>query len=515
MKYKILTLLLATFCSPSFGVDFPTIAINEVVTGLSNPVQITHANDGSGRLFIVERQGRIRIMKNGVITGTFLDIDAKVGSGSSEQGLLGLAFSPDYLNNPWFYVYYTDNGGDTVVARYYVTGNDPDDADESSEEVILTQSQDFTNHNGGQIAFSPIDHYLYIGFGDGGSANDPNNRAQSPSTWLGKMLRIDVETVVTNGYQIPTNNPFVVDSPILDEVWATGLRNPWRFSFDRLTGDLWIGDVGQNEWEEINLVPGSSIGGENYGWKIREGFACRPGGTQCTLAGRTDPIHVYNNNQVGRSITGGFIHRGAPEWTRMHGCYFYADYAFGKIWTLKQDELGVWQNHLHIDNNHLYSSFGEDELGNIYVCRYNSSNGRIYRIDDVTDYPDHDEDDLPDEWETFYGLNTNLASDASLDTDLDGMVNSNEFLVGTAPNDPDSVFTITLPQTSISSNVVTLTWQSKVDLTYNLYAIDLDAPATARSVIATNLPATPPQNVYVDNIETTDRRSYQIEAVQP
>jgi hypothetical protein len=329
------------------------------------------------------------------------------------------------------------------------------------------------------------------------------------------MLRIDVETVVTNGYTIPSNNPFVADSSTLNEIWAIGLRNPWRWSFDRLTGDLFIGDVGQNEWEEVDFQAAASLGGENYGWKIMEGDACRPGGPDpCSQSGLTNPIHVYNNNVVGRSITGGYIHRGSEAWTRMHGCYFYADYLYGKIWALKKDDLGVWQNHAFIDDGNLYSSFGEDELGNVYVCRYGTS-GSIHRIDDMSVYPDRDNDQLPDEWELFYGLSTNDMADAGIDSDLDGMVNSNEYLAGTAPNDIDSVLKFNVPSTEIVGNTITLTWKSAIGKAYNIYTIDLDAPGLNRSVVATNVLATPPQNSYSRMINLSGRAVYQVEAIDP
>ncbi|MGD9974492.1 MAG: sorbosone dehydrogenase family protein, partial [Desulfatirhabdiaceae bacterium] len=251
--------------------DPPAIVIEPYGSGFSSPVHITHAADGAGRLFVVEQPGRIQIMKNGgTLPVPFLDISDRV-SCCGERGLLSVAFPPDYAMKGYFYVNYTNLSGDTVVARYHISAN-PDVADAATEEILLTIAQPFANHNGGQLAFGP-DGYLYIGTGDGGSGGDPFNNGQSTNVLLGKILRIDVEAGI-EPYAIPATNPFQLIEGYRPEIWALGLRNPWRFSFDTLTGDLFIGDVGQNEYEEINFQPAESTGGENYGWRIMEGFHC-------------------------------------------------------------------------------------------------------------------------------------------------------------------------------------------------------------------------------------------------
>jgi glucose/arabinose dehydrogenase len=257
--------------SPAVAVDWPEIGLSIAYEGFSRPVQMTHAGDGSGRLFVVEQWGRIQVIEDGEILETpFLDISDRV-SCCGESGLLGLAFPPGFSVKRYFYVNYTDIDGDTVVARYHLSGDD-NLADADSEEVILTIDQPFGNHNGGQLAFGP-DGYLYIGTGDGGSAGDPNNRAQDRLSLLGKILRIDVESG-QRPYSVPPSNPFADLDDAQPEIWALGLRNPWRFSFDRETGDLYIGDVGQNSFEEVNVQLASSNGGENYGWRTFEASTC-------------------------------------------------------------------------------------------------------------------------------------------------------------------------------------------------------------------------------------------------
>jgi glucose/arabinose dehydrogenase len=287
--------------------DPPDIAIDRYGEGFSSPVHITHAADGSGRLFVVEQSGRIRIIKgSGTLPVPFLDISDRV-SCCGEQGLLSVAFPPDYAIKGHFYVNHTNLSGDTVVARYRVSA-DPDVADAATEEILLTIAQPFANHNGGQLAFGP-DGYLYIGTGDGGSGGDPLNNGQNTDVLLGKLLRIDVEAGVAP-YGIPPTNPYRLRAGYRPEIWALGLRNPWRFSFDRLTGDLYIGDVGQNMYEEINFQPAASAGGENYGWRIMEGFHCyNP--AACNPTGLTLPVLEYEHNQGNCSVTAGGVYRGS------------------------------------------------------------------------------------------------------------------------------------------------------------------------------------------------------------
>lgn len=357
------------------------------VVNLSNTIGMTHAGDS--RLFLITKPGMIRIISNNNLLATpFLNIDPLVGSLGSEQGLFSAAFHPDYANNGFFYVNYTNNIGDTVIARYQVSAADPNVADPASAAILLIINQPFSNHNGGQLKFGP-DGFLYVGMGDGGSANDPACLAQKPLELLGKMLRLDVNQNVNTPpfHGIPASNPFVADPNIRDEIWAFGLRNPWRFSFDRETGDLYIADVGQNAWEEIDFQPFDSLGGENYGWDVMEGDACFendpdcPAGTPaCNSNDLTDPVHVYGHG-LGCSVTGGYLYRGcqAPS---LSGKYIYADICSSRVWALWQTSPGVWQNEL-LSINAGPTTFGEDRLGNLYV----EDGGTIFRIEggDFTD----------------------------------------------------------------------------------------------------------------------------------
>ncbi len=300
-------ILFVTICLITQGILLSqnTIALKKVVGGLSIPIYMTHAGDE--RIFIVEKAGRIKILNNGKIQDTvFLNITSKVNSRGNEQGLLGLAFDPDYQSTGYFYVNYINNNtpNQTVIARYNVSSLNPNKADSTSEKILLTIDQPFNNHNGGCLQFLG-ENKLYIGMGDGGSANDPNNNAQNGNSLLGKMLRI-VPTEA-GSYTIPSDNPFLKDSTVRDEIWAMGLRNPWRFSFDRETRDMWIGDVGQGTWEEVDFQSIKSKGGENYGWRCYEGNAnfnttgCKPKSTF------TFPVHVYlsDENNQGCYITVG------------------------------------------------------------------------------------------------------------------------------------------------------------------------------------------------------------------
>ncbi|MFL7794608.1 MAG: PQQ-dependent sugar dehydrogenase [Anaerolineae bacterium] len=360
-----------------------TIDVGEIVaSGFERPVQVTHAGDGSGRLFVVEQPGRVRVVQNGsVLTTPFLDITGLVSYGG-ERGLLGLAFHPDYESNGYFYVNYTNASGDTVVARYTVS-SDPNRANHSSALAILTIDQPYSNHNGGQILFGPRDGYLYIGMGDGGSGGDPLNSGQDASTLLGAMLRIDVEGGMP--YAIPPDNPYV-GKPGRDEIWAIGLRNPWRFSFDRDTGDLYIGDVGQNAWEEISYQAWNAPGGVNFGWRCREATHTYSSAPPCNdpawLAGLTDPIAEYSHS-VGRSVSGGFVYRGIL-YPNLVGRYFYADFVDGKIWSLYKTSSNpdAWSvPELELDTSLNISAFGEDEQGELYVVDWGG--GRIRRLADV------------------------------------------------------------------------------------------------------------------------------------
>jgi len=381
-------LALVLVCAAIFAAAPPDagaqeISLDLVVSGLDDPVVVTHANDGSGRLFIVEQDGAIRIWDGSQLLATpFLDIDPQVTSGG-ERGLLGLAFHPDYASNGWFFVYYStpDPEGDpgvdhnTVVSRFSVQNGDPNQADPTSEVEIFRYEQPWSNHNGGQIAFGP-DGYLYIGLGDGGLGGDTLNAGQRVDTLLGKILRIDIDGDLP--YEIPADNPFVGEVG-LDEIWAFGLRNPWRFSFDRNSGDLFIGDVGQNAWEEIDYQPSASPGGENYGWRCYEGdhpyntSGCGP------IEDYVGPIFEYPHSQ-GCSVTGGFRYRGS-QFPNLAGTYLYADYCTGVIWGGTNDG-GVWSSAPLLNSSLNISSFGEDEDGELYVTDHVTNNGAVYRIID-------------------------------------------------------------------------------------------------------------------------------------
>ena len=353
------------------------IGLEQIVTGLTHPVHLTHAGDRSGRLFVVEQEGVIRIVRGGKVRqAPFLDIARLVRSGG-EQGLLSVAFHPRYLANGLFFVNYTDRSGDTVVARYRVSA-DPDRADPTTASVVLTIPQPYSNHNGGQLQFGP-DGYLYIGMGDGGSGGDPQGHGQNPSSLLGKMLRIDVSSLP---YAVPPSNPFAGPGPPLDEIWALGLRNPWRFSFDRQTGDLYIADVGQNTYEEVDVQPASSRGGENYGWNIMEGTACFSPRAGCRREGLTLPVATYRTGED-CSITGGYVYRGTRV-PALTGTYVFGDYCSGRIWGLQKAADGRGNVRELDDTDLRISSFGEDEAGEVYLVDHR---GSIFRIREAAGAP--------------------------------------------------------------------------------------------------------------------------------
>jgi glucose/arabinose dehydrogenase len=356
------------------------LTTTRVASGLSHPLFVTAPIDDANRFFIVESAGVIKIFKDGaVLPMPFLDISERVNSGG-ERGLLGMAFHPDYANNGYFYLNYSDSVDNTVIARFEVTSN-PDIADENSEYEILYIDQPFVNHNGGMITFGLNDGYLYIGMGDGGAAGDPGNRSQDDGEMLGKILRIDVDG--GSPYGIPADNPFVGPGDPLDEIWAKGLRNPWRFSFDRANGDLYIADVGQYLWEEISFQSALSIGGENYGWRLMEGAHCYNPAENCDPGGLTYPIHEYSHDS-GCSITGGYVYRGnvIPD---LNGTYFFADYCTDSIWSFQysNDTFSDFQDRTvelapgggqYITS---ISSFGEDAFGELYITDFN---GEVFKI---------------------------------------------------------------------------------------------------------------------------------------
>lgn len=345
------------------------LALEEVARGLEAPVFLTGLA-GDPRLFVVEQPGRVRIVRDGQLEpGAFLDIAARVGSGG-ERGLLSIAFAPDYSTSGHVFVYYTNTAGDTRVARFERAA-DPDRLDPASERVYLQLDQPFSNHNGGQLAFGR-DGYLYIGLGDGGSGGDPLNSGQDTSTLLGSILRIDVSSPPP--YHIPPDNPLVGEAGARPEIWAWGLRNPWRFSFDAPSSTLYIGDVGQNQWEEIDARPVSE-GGLNYGWRIREGLECFAA-AGCATQDLVDPVVVYSHSE-GCSVTGGYVYRGARI-PSLQGRYLYGDYCGGWIRSfLLSGGVATEQRQLDLPEVPNLSSFGIDAAGEVYAL---SLSGLVYRI---------------------------------------------------------------------------------------------------------------------------------------
>ena len=374
------TALLASLASWSApGAAGATTVLTRIASGFDSPVLLTNARDGSGRLFVVEQTGKIKVVKNGYVLPTpFLDVSSEISRGS-EQGLLGLAFHPNFKANGLFYVNFTRANGDTVINRYRVSTTNPNVAVRSSAYRIITIAQPYANHNGGMIVFGP-DGYLYIGTGDGGSGGDPGNRAQRLDTLLGKILRINVNgSVGTRHYLIPSSNPWVGRTG-WDQIWSRGLRNPWRFSFDRKTGDLWIGDVGQNRFEEIDRSRVSTTStsrgrGVNYGWRLMEGRHCYNPSTGCTSTGKILPVVEYAHTE-GCAVTGGYVYRGARV-PSLYARYVFADFCSGRIWTVPNGAPSPMRKALLMDTDMLISSFGEDGSGELYVVDHR---GAIYKF---------------------------------------------------------------------------------------------------------------------------------------
>lgn len=349
-----------------------SLKLEQVLTGLNQPVHVTGAGDGSGRLFAVEKAGRILILRGGQLDSTpFLDIRGLVGSRGSEQGLLSVAFHPRYAETGWLYVNYTNREGHTVVARYSVS-QDANRADPASAAVLLEVRQPAPNHNGGYLLFGP-DGYLYIGLGDGGGRADQFRNAQNMQVLLGKMLRVDVDAAFP--YGVPADNPFVGVADARAEIWAYGLRNPWRYAFDRVTGDLFIADVGQDRYEEVHLQP-SGAGGQNYGWPAMEGAHCFPETVQCDRSGLDLPVAEYSH-ELGCSITGGPVYRGRA-YPEAQGVYLYGDFCSGRIWALHQTADGAWSTTQMLQDRRSISSFGEDDEGEVYVVTLDP--GALYRV---------------------------------------------------------------------------------------------------------------------------------------
>jgi glucose/arabinose dehydrogenase len=352
-----------------------TLTLAPVASGLSNPVLVTNAGDGSGRLFVVEQTGKIRIIKSGVVLAApFLDLSGSISQGG-EQGLLGLAFHPSYKTNGKFYVYMTLANGDIAINEYRRTTNADRVSWRTGRRLLTVRHPTFTNHNGGGLAFGR-DGFLYIGTGDGGSGGDPSNHAQNLNSLLGKLLRIDVNgRTGSRAYRIPPSNPYVGRAG-LDEIWSWGLRNPWRWSFDRTTGALWIGDVGQDSWEEIDRLTGTNPGrGANFGWRVMEGRHCFNPPSGCGTARKVLPIVEYGHTGGSCSVTGGYVYRGAQP--KLQGGYFFADFCSGQIWTISATASSPASPVLLLDTSLNISSFGQDQAGEVYVV---DLNGGIYRM---------------------------------------------------------------------------------------------------------------------------------------
>jgi glucose/arabinose dehydrogenase len=426
-------------------------------------------NAGDRRLFVTRQGGQVVIWDGTQILGVpFLDVSSLIVC-CNEQGLLSTAFHPDYAVNGFFFVDYTNLTGQTVVARYRVSDQDPNVADPSTAVILLTIDQPYANHNGGQLQFGP-DGYLYIGMGDGGSANDPQCHAQSSDSLLGKLLRIDVDQNVDRApyYGIPPSNPFVTTGP--PEAWAYGLRNPWRFSFDRQTGDLYIGDVGQSAWEEIDVQPASSGGGQNYGWKVMEGMSCNSAGSAgCTVPpppcgdpAYTPPVLVYDHSNNRCAITGGYVYRGGaiPD---LHGFYVYGDYCSGEIWAARF-QSGAWTTALLPISTSALTTFGEGVDGELYV----GTQGMLAQIVPEAPLPPTIIQVAPAAGSTrgdggvvitgtnFSGATTVLFGDLSAP---EVSVQSSQLLVASAPAHPPGVVDVTVTNPGVAPAVKSLAYE--------------------------------------------------------
>lgn len=368
-------------CDAAEG-EVPTLRLVDVADGFENPLLLTFAPGDPKRLFVVEQGGTIRIIENGrVVDEPFLDLSASVETEGKEQGLLGLAFHPDYADNGRFYVNYTAKDGvhgvplSTSILSEFRVSTEHNIADMASERVVLTQEQPTRTHNSGMLAVG-ADGFLYIGVGDGGPAGDPTDQAQAPSTWLGSILRIDVDGSDAGEYGIPSGN---MESPAAPEVFHHGLRNPWRFSFDACTGDLYLGDVGQDDWEELNVVP-NGVAHVNFGWKICEGLHLRGSGTRCDRGDFMAPVIEYGRG-VGNAIVGGYVYRGSRV-PALRGTYFYADYSSGAFFSFQYVD-GEVANERNLTGeletaDAAITSFGQDFAGEVYVVR---RSGEIQRIE--------------------------------------------------------------------------------------------------------------------------------------
>ncbi len=380
------TFIISIIILISFNITFPQNPNIQLVEAFPNlifnkPVHLTFSPDGTNRIFVVEQNGIIKVFQNdtNITSGQvniFLDITNKISSSVGEEGLLGLAFHPNFINNGYIYINYTaPNPLRTIISRFKLSSQNQNKIDSLSETIILTFTQPFSNHNGGTLLFG-LDGYFYISTGDGGSSGDPFNNAQNTQTLLGKILRIDInDSTPSTKYVIPPTNPFYNNpSAGLGEIYAYGLRNPWKFSQDVVTGLIYAADVGQSSFEEIDII----YSGHNYGWRVLEGFSCFNPPVGCDTTGKTMPIKVYSHSQGDCSITGGYVYRGSrrPE---LNGAYIYGDYCTGRIWMLRYQNGSVISDSLLIDSPYLISSFGIDQNNELYVLHH-SANGKIYRF---------------------------------------------------------------------------------------------------------------------------------------
>jgi glucose/arabinose dehydrogenase len=352
-----------------------TVGLETVVGGLDAPLAVTSAGDGSGRIFVTEQGGQIRIVRDGkLVASPFLDISTRITSGG-ERGLLGLAFHPDFPTDPRIFVNYTDTNGDTQVSSFRADPTRPDAADPSSEVKILHIAQPYANHNGGAVVFGP-DGFLYISTGDGGSEGDPQGNGQSLTTLLGKILRIDIDrTGGATPYAIPPDNPFVGAADAPPEIYLYGLRNPWRISFDRATGDLWMGDVGQNAWEEVDVAR-AGTSGQNYGWNFMEGTHCYQPPSGCITTGLTLPVAEYSHD-AGCTVIGGYVYRGSAQ-PALAGGYVFGDYCSGTIWAIDPGDDALRPPTVVLKGTASLSSFGEDEAGELYAT--DIGGGKLLRV---------------------------------------------------------------------------------------------------------------------------------------
>ena len=367
------------------GEEAPPYAVAQVAAGLNYPVRVTHAGDNSGRIFVVELPGRIRILHEGGLNESpFLDISDRVNCCEGERGMFGLAFPPSYPESGQFYVSYTNSQGDTTISRFATT-EDPNLADENSEEILFTIDQPHENHNGGHLEFGPRDGYLYIGSGDGGLPRDPLNRGQTTDTLLGKLLRIDVESGTTP-YSVPADNPFVQDDDHRPEIWALGLRNPWGFAFDRQSGDLYLPDTGNSKREEVNFQPAGAGGGQNYGWPVMEGSICFEHDVlNCSAQDLVLPVADYDHTR-GCAIVGGAVYAGQTL-TGLQGAFIVADFCTSLIWAIQRSEesatrgkTSIWRSQLLASAGMPISSVGADEEGNVYFTIHVKEDGAVYTL---------------------------------------------------------------------------------------------------------------------------------------